>query len=400
VKVVFVNRYFHPDLAPTGRLAAEVAFDLAAAGREVHVVTSRLRYDGPAQPYPAEETIAGVRVHRVWTSSFGRRNLPGRAIDYATFYAGATAKLLRLLSAGDLVIAMTDPPLISACAALAASLRSARTINWQQDIFPEIASELGFHALGPLLRGVRTWSLRRAAMNVAVGERMARRLREIGGSSIQVRVIHNWADGERIRPIASETSALRHTWGAGDSFVAGYCGNMGRVHDLATILAACARLKDDSTILFAFVGGGAKKWEVEEAVRTHALANVRLQPYVDDTHLGDALGACDVHLISLLPRLEGLVVPSKFYGIAAAGRPMIFVGDPEGEIGKLISSHQLGATVRPGDVDGFVAALLEAKRRAPERAAAGERARRAFKTEWDKRHALARWRAVVAAVAP
>ena len=85
MKIVFVNRFFHPDLAPTARYAADVAFDLAAAGREVHAVTSRLAYDGAGPGYAAEESVRGVQVHRVWTTKFGRGLLLGRACDYGSF---------------------------------------------------------------------------------------------------------------------------------------------------------------------------------------------------------------------------------------------------------------------------------------------------------------------------
>lgn len=140
MRVVFVNRFFHPDLAPTGLHAADVAFDLAAAGHEVHAVTSRLAYDGGGPGYAAQETVRGVQVHRVWTTRFGRGSLPGRALDYFSFYLSALFVLARLLNRNGIVVAKTDPPLISVVAALAARLRGARLVNWLQDVFPEAAA--------------------------------------------------------------------------------------------------------------------------------------------------------------------------------------------------------------------------------------------------------------------
>ncbi|MEX2080050.1 MAG: glycosyltransferase family 4 protein, partial [Dehalococcoidia bacterium] len=235
MKVVVVNRFFYPDVAATGQFAADLAFDLAEAGHEVHVVTSRLAYDG-GPGYPAEETVHGVRVNRVWTSRYGRGSLPGRMLDYASFYVSSTWRLLRLLRTGDIVIAMTDPPLLSVCAAWAARWRGARLVNWVQDLFPEVAAALGFPALGGILgvplRAMRDRSLRFAVMNVALGERMAAWLRQRGGEGCKVRVIHNWADGALIRPTELHENRLRSEWALADRFVVGYSGNMGRAHDI------------------------------------------------------------------------------------------------------------------------------------------------------------------------
>jgi colanic acid biosynthesis glycosyl transferase WcaI len=390
VKVVFVNRFFHPDLAPTGQLAADVAFDLAAAGREVHAVTSRIPYDGAGAGYPAEETLRGVRVHRVWTTRFGRGSLPGRALDYASFYVAAAWCLARLVRPGDVVVAKTDPPLISVVAASVARLRGARVVNWVQDLFPEAAVALGFRTLGGLLgaplRAARNWSLRAAALNVVLGERMADRVGALAGHAPgKIRIVHNWADGARIRPVA----------GRQEKFVVGYSGNMGRAHDIETLVAACVRMKDERQVEFVFTGGGQKRILVERAIREHRLENLRLLPYVDESRLGESLGACNVHLVAQLQSAEGLVVPSKFYGIAAAGRPTIFVGDPDGEIARILRAHACGVSVASGDVAGLVAAIRALASDSNGAGDMGKRARTAFEANWDKPIALARWRRLV-----
>lgn len=399
VRVVIVNRFFYPDLAPTGQLAADLAFDLAAIGRDVHVVTSRLAYDG-GSGYKAEETVRGVRVHRVWTSMFGRSSLPGRMFDYLSFYAAATARLLGLLRSGDVVVTLSDPPLLSVFASLAAEWRGARVVNWVQDLFPEAAAVLGFQALngwlGAPLRAARNRTLRAAAVNVALGERMAARMRDcMGPGGSEVRVIHNWADGAVIRPTDPRQSRLRGEWGYTGRFIIGYSGNMGRAHDIETLVAACVALKNDPDIGFVFTGGGAKRSVVQRAIAEHQLDNLRLLPYVDVNRLSESLGACDAHLVSLLPSAEGLIVPSKFYGIAAAARPAIFVGDEQGEVARLLDAHKCGICVSSGDVHGLVSAVRSLSGDLARRQAMGSRAREAFECEWDKPIALARWREVI-----
>ncbi|HLX81373.1 MAG TPA: glycosyltransferase family 4 protein [Burkholderiales bacterium] len=397
MKVVFVNRFFHPDLAPTGLHAADVAFDLAAAGREVHAVTSRLAYDGGGSGYAAEETMRGVQVHRVWTTHFGRGSLAGRVSDYFSFYVFAFFALARLLNQNDIVVAKTDPPLISVFAALAARLRGARLVNWLQDVFPEAAARSGMRLLsgppGAVARGLRDWSVRRAAVNVVLGERMATEVgRLVPGA--RLRVVPNWADGTAVRPMAPEASALRRERGFEGKFVVGYSGNLGRVHDCGTLLAAARLLAGERDVLFSFVGGGFHF----ARLRAAGLANVQVHGYVPEKQLGESLAACDVHLVTLLPAFEGLIVPSKFYGAAAAGRAVIFIGDADGEIARAIAAHGCGVTVPEGDAAGLAAAIVDLRASPEKLRAMGARARAAFEREWDAPIALARWREVIAEV--
>ena len=396
MRIVFVNRFFHPDLAPTARHAADVAFDLAAAGREVHAVTSRLAYDGSGAVYAEVETVRGVRVHRVWTTRFGRGSLAGRALDYFSFYCSAFLALAGMLNRGDIVVAKTDPPLISVAAALAAWLRGARLVNWLQDVFPETAARSGMRLLagplGSIARVLRDWSVRRAVVNVVLGERMAEEVARLVPGA-RLRVVANWADGTAIRPEAPGAGSLRRERGLEGKFVVGYSGNLGRVHDCDTVLAAARLLVGDPGLVFSFIGGGHHF----ARLRTAGLANISLRGYVPEERLGESLAACDVHLVSLLPAFEGLIVPSKFYTAAAAGRAVIFIGEPDGEIARAITAHGCGLVVAPGDAAGLAGAIRELRASPDRLRAMGERARAAFEREWDKPIALARWRKVIAA---
>ena len=398
MKIVFVNRFFHPDLAPTGQYAADVAFDLAAAGHEVHAVTSRLAYDGGGPGYAAQETVRGVQVRRVWTTRFGRGSLTGRAMDYASFYFSALFALAGMLRRCDIVVAKTDPPLISVVAAFAALLRGARLVNWLQDVFPETAARSGMRLLagplGAIARVKRDWSVRRAVVNVVLGERMAAQVARLVPGA-RLRVVPNWADGTAIRPMAPESSALRREWGCEGKFVVGYSGNLGRVHDCETLLAAARLLAAERELVFSFTGGGFHFARLREA----APANVAVRGYVPEELLGESLAACDVHLVTLLPAFEGLIVPSKFYAAAAAGRTVLFIGDPDGEIARAIAAHGCGVSVAAGDAAGLAAAIRDLRAAPDKLRAMGARARAAFEREWDQPIALARWREVISGAA-
>jgi glycosyltransferase involved in cell wall biosynthesis len=345
---------------------------------------------------PACERIDGVEVDRVRTTRFGRDNLLGRAFDYATFYLAAGWRLWRIARAGDVLVAKTDPPLISVVAALVARWRGALLVNWVQDVFPEVAEALGVRALiGPqagLLRWLRNRAFSSAAANVVLGERMAAVVARAGAHVDGIRVIPNWADMEAIRPVAAADNPLRRAWGLEDKFVVCYSGNMGRAHEFDTILDAAERLADKvGAIAFLFIGGGAQRRRVEDEVRRRGLANVQFRPYQDRAGLSFSLGVGDVHLVSQRPEVEGYVFPSKLYGILAAGRPLVFIGDPAGEISALLERECIGAAVRQGDAAGLAGQLLRLAGDPALREAMGARARTLLCERYDKRVAFKAW---------
>jgi glycosyltransferase involved in cell wall biosynthesis len=369
-RVVFVNRYFWPDHSATSQIASDLAFHLASRGWDVHVVTSRQRYDDASARLPAAEVERGVRILRVWSARFGRARLIGRAVDYLSFYASAFFAMRRF-GRDAVVVPMTDPPLIS----VVASLATPRIVNWVQDLFPEVAQALGIRTPSLLAR-LRDWSLRRARVNVVLGTRMA----ALVPKSV---IIHNWADGGLV-PVAHEQNELRAEWGLQDSFVVAYSGNLGRAHEFDTILGATRNLPH---IRFLIIGGGAKL----DSVKASAGANVTFLPYQPREALSRSLSAADVHLVSLQPQLEGLVLPSKFYGALAVGRPVIFIGAADGELARMIREHECGAVVAPGDVERLTNTIAALAADREETAAMGARGREAYLENYAPAHAFARW---------
>ncbi len=366
-RVVFVNRYFHPDHSATSQIASDLAFHLAARGWNVTAITSRQRYDDRNAGLESG-TAHGVRVVRIWSTRFGRGGLPGRAVDYLTFYLSAFFALLRHRRA--IVVAMTDPPLMSILATMAAP----RVINWVQDVFPEVAEALGIRA-PRALHHLRDWSFRRARANVVLGERMAKRVPKAV-------IIHNFADAA-LQPMPRPES---------EHFVVGYSGNLGRAHEFDTILEAMRRLPN---VRFLFTGGGAQL----EAVRRAAGANAEFRPYAPRAELSESLSAADAHFVSLQPALEGLVVPSKFYGVIAVGRPVIFIGARDGEVARMIEQFGCGIVVEPGDISGLAAAIesLRADRQRAEEM--GKRGRAAYEAHFAPHHAFAAWERLLKEVA-
>lgn len=402
-RLVFVNRYFYPDHSATSQMLSDLAFALADQGHEIVVITSRQIYDQPTARLAISENVAGIRVHRVWTTTFGRGWLLGRAIDYLTFYTSAAWQLFRSVSAGDTVIAKTDPPLISVIAAGVARLRGAQLVNWIQDLFPEVAMALGVKSikpLSPVLLRLRDLSLRAARMNVVLGEHMAERVAARGIAHEHIRIIPNWADGNLVRPVAPAVNLLRKTWGLADKFVIGYSGNMGRAHEFWTLIESAWMLRQDPGIAFLFIGAGAQRSWLEEEFRRRDVRNVHFRPYQPREALAQSLSVPDVHVVTLRASLEGLIVPSKYYGIAAAGRAVVHIGDTDGEIARILRAEQCGFTIRSGDVQGL-ADMFQHLVRSPERVQnLGHRARMAFMARFNQPIAVRKWLEALALKGP
>jgi glycosyltransferase involved in cell wall biosynthesis len=269
-------------------------------------------------------------------------------------------------------------------------------------VFPEVAARLGMRWVdgpaGRIATRLRDYSLKAAAANVVVGERMAEYVRGIGNGAANVEVIENWSDSALVGPVPRESNPLRAQWKLEDRFVIGYSGNMGRAHEFDTILDACMLLRDDARFAFLFVGGGRQLESVREEAKRRSLSGVAFQPYQPRESLGQSLSAADVHLVTLQPALEGLIVPSKFYGIAAAGRPTIFIGDLDGEIARLLRRHACGISVRTGDSQGLADAIRDLA--SPSGEAMGRAAREAYLREHDRAHAVRRWAALLERLAP
>ena len=367
-RVLFVNRYFHPDHSATSQIASDLAFHLAARGWEVFAITSRQRYDDARARLASREHVNGVTIVRVWSTRFGRAGLIGRALDYVTFYASAFFAMLR--HRRSIVVAMTDPPLLSVVAALA----SHRVVNWVQDLFPEVATALGIRA-PRILRTLRDWSLRRAKRNVVLGDLMAARVPH----SV---VIHNWADAA-LQPVGQPPH---------ERFIVGYSGNLGRAHEFRTIIEAMQQLDD---VRFVFTGGGAQL----DAVKRAAGERAEFRPYVAREALSASLSEADAHLVTLQPSLEGLIVPSKFYGILAVARPVIFVGARDGELARIIDAHRCGVVVDAGDADGLARAIRTLAGDRDAAAEMGRRGRELYLTRFAPQHAFEAWERVLAEAA-
>jgi glycosyltransferase involved in cell wall biosynthesis len=367
-------------------LLTDLAEGLAAAGHEVVVVTAAHR-EGIAR----EEVRAGVRILRVVNQP---RSRAAKFWAFLLFHPAAALAILRRARRGDAVVVMTDPPLIGVSAGIAALFRGAKLIHWTQDVYPEIAAALTPHRWLRGLSGVRNALWRRATVCVTLGTDMRSLLEEAGVGAERLSVAPNWAPaGIRALP-RGKPSNLRAHWGLRGRFVVAYSGNLGRVHDLTPVLDLAQALRDDA-VSFIFIGSGAGEADLRRGAAERRLTNVSFLPPQPRESLSESLAVADLHLVTLLPGCERLVFPSKLYGIAASGRPLLFIGPADCEVARTVREHDLGLTTTREKVAAAAGEILQLSRRSDswERHAA---AARAFAATHTAETAVARWTALLA----
>jgi protein involved in polysaccharide export with SLBB domain/glycosyltransferase involved in cell wall biosynthesis len=395
--IVFLNRFYWPDVAATAQMLADLAEDLAAAGWSVTVITSRSGYS-TTRPLARGERHNGVDIVRVSGTRFGRGRTIGRALDYVSYMVGALFQLL-LLPRQNLVVAMSDPPLLVALAVLAARIRGGRAVYWVQDLFPELAGRLGVVAPdGSLYRAsaaVARYLHAKCDAVVALGPRMAESMIAAGASPLRTTFVHNWADAAAIRPVPPSENRFMLSHALVGKFVVLYSGNAGRAHCFDAVIEAMRRLRDDPDVLFLFVGGGNKLPEIKAAVKRWRVRNAKFLDYVPRELLAQSLSAASVSLVTEDPDAAGLLVPSKTYGILASGRPVVFVGCERSDVATIVRDACCGTIVAPNDPATLVETIRRLKANPREGIALGRRGREAAEKMYDRRRATSRWASAV-----
>jgi colanic acid biosynthesis glycosyl transferase WcaI len=355
VKIIFTSSYFYPDYSAGSQMLSDLSFYLSKNGFDAAVVTSRRMYDDSGKPLLTHEEFNGVDVHRVWSSRFGRKSYIGRIIDYISLEVSLIIKLFNIIKKGDIVVLMTDPPLLNVISYPLIKFKRGVVVNWLHDLFPEVAVSAGVFAktslINRLITKLRNQVIKGADKNVVIGSKMYSYLVDIGVNNEKITKIENWSDGSAIYSIENKDNCIRNDWGLEDKFVVGYSGNLGRAHDISTILTVIEKLKYESNILFLFVGGGVGLNRIKKHTKENKLNNVMFKSYQDRDLLALSLNVADVHWVTLNPKMEGFIVPSKFYGILAAGKPVIFIGDADGEIARDIKRIGCGECIDIGKSD-------------------------------------------------
>ena len=390
-----LNQYYWPGVEATAQLLAQLC-EALAEDYDVTVVTGHLFEKELAD----EEVRNGVRIVRVRSTAFDRSKLHLRAANYVTYLADST---LRALSGPppDAVLCMTDPPIVGDIGLLAARRFGVPLLVISQDVFPEIAvsvKRLENPVLVGVLRALVGLYLRRADRIVAIGETMRRRLEAKGAPGDRIAVIPNWVDTEEITPQPRDNA-----WAAGKRlvgrFVVMHSGNIGHAQDLDSLLRAATFLRDLDDLLLILIGFGVRHAELRELTRRLELTDVvEFKPYQPRDVLSQSLSSAALHYVGLAKGLSGFVVPSRLYGILAAGRPVLVAADEDSETVRLVREVGCGIVVPPGRPDRVADVLRDAHAGAYDLDELGARGRAYVEREADRLVAFGRYRSLLADV--
>ena len=392
MRLIILNQFFYPDHSATSQLMTDLAESLVERGLEVTALSGRGRYTG-GERLARRDEYRGVRIERAWATSFGKRSTAGRLADYLSFYLGASWRLLRL-PRHDIVMALTTPPLIGLVALAIGRLRRMRVVALVQDVYPDIAVALGrLPARNPmtkLLDSMNRLLLRNSDRIVVLSECMRERVAaKLNPEDLpRIDVIHNWADGEKIKPRAGGENPFADEHKLAGLFVILFSGNLGHVNEFSTVLEAALQLRERPDVVFLFIGEGAKSGEIKKFCEQHGLENVRLLPYQLRETLPYSLTAAHASLVTLKDGLAGLSMPSKTYGIMAAGRAILFVGDRKSDIARIVEQSGCGEVVAAGDSRRLTEIISAWSSEEAKLAEFGRRARSFFEERFDRRGAV------------
>ena len=333
----------------------ELALELVSRGWRVGIATTSTTHS-PADDPP------GMEVRRVQTwLAFTRASLPRRTLSYLSIFPALLRAASALPGKWDYVVTTSDPPLQVLLGSMLQRSAKCRLVQWSQDLYPELAEELGVlrrrGIAATALRAMSDLGLRRSSCVIVPGRCMADRMRERGVSSASIHVVPNWSPARTAAP--ADTTAFRKKHGIREShFVVMYSGNFGLAHSFDSVLHAADYFRSSRPeIRFLLIGGGPRLAEVHADVERLALTNVQFLPLQPREDLSVSLAAADVHLITMRESVAGLVVPSKFYGVVAAGRPCLFVGPRNSEVAQVITESGCGAVVGEFEMDALVTAI-------------------------------------------
>jgi colanic acid biosynthesis glycosyl transferase WcaI len=335
----------------------------------------------------------GVEIVRVPSTSFERSKLFARASNYATYLTLALLGGLRGPKP-DVVLCMTDPPIVADIALVVARRFGVPLVVISQDVFPEIAVELKRLENPAVVRALRflvSLYLRRADRVVAIGETMRTRLEAKGARPDRLRVIPNWVDTSRLRP-HRENNEWAEMGGLDDKFIVMHSGNVGHAQDLDSLVRAATFLRDLDELVLLIIGTGARHAELVALAELLEVDQVRFAYYQPRPWLPQSLSAADIHVVGLAQGLAGYVVPSRLYGILAVGRPVIAAADPESETAQVVAEIGCGIVVPPGRPDLLARAIRDAHDGKYDLDAMGARGREWVEREADRSVAMRKYR--------
>jgi glycosyltransferase involved in cell wall biosynthesis len=384
-RLLFLNRSFYPDLEATGQLLTELC-QAMEEDFEVHVICGNPLYQRIRQRGLINKSHLGkITIWRINNTTLPKRFFLTRVVNLLSYFILCFFWAF-CLPRMDCVIAETDPPLLASIAYIYSRVRRSVFIYYSQDIWPH-AGMVNRRMTNPVLTGIlriaNRFLYQKATRVVVPGRDMKERLeRENNISSHRIEVVENWADPAEISPINKEDNAFLRKHIPEEKFVVMYSGNIGLSQDLENVIHTANYLRDKEDMIFLLIGEGALKEELMRLSSSLRLRNLRFLSYQKKKDLKYSLNAADIHLIPLRKGMRGIIVPSKLYGIMAAGKPFIAAVDDGSEADRVVEQFHCGMVIPPSDAQELEKAVLRAFGNRQKIKEMGKRGRQAFENHY------------------
>lgn len=382
--VTIINQQYPPEVASTGQIFRAMAEHLSRNGVSVTVVTGTPYYPGMAGKCPRREVANGVRVKRLYNTTFPKKSFLGKFLNLFTFELSLFFHCIFCIAKDQVVLVATAPPMAVLCAAVGRFFRRYRVVMTVQDLYPDALAASGMSDRTKftyrLLEGLMRRSMRSCDRVVTISTDMKNHLESHYGLR-DVALIPNLFP-ETIAPVdANEAKATR---GWADRLVVQYSGNFGVAHEFDTLLAAVRLLSDEPGILFQVAGDGRNFGRLRAACEAEKLANIVFEGYAPLDRLESHLGAADISVVILSAAFQHVLLPSKYYGILASGRATLLISGCESDILRDIRSEGVGYAFGHGEGER-IADTLRALAKDPETLRRmGEKARNLYDRRYGK----------------
>ena len=397
-QVVFFTQLYYPDMTTTATIMTDIVEDLASYGMNTEVVCAQPTYLVKSK-LPKVESHNGVSIRRVWSFLFDKNKNIGRILNSTSCFL---SMLPRLFSTGKnaLLVFNTNPALLPLLGLIAHKLRKQRYVILIHDLWPELPAHTGMIKKGGAfyrtIDFLNKLSLKYAGGIVVLSERMKKRiLDKVPEMNDSVHVIHNWADANRLFPVKKENNEMLEALRLHDKKVVMYSGNLGRYQPLEVMIGAAYELRKRKDILFLFAGDGGKKQKIQRMAAVLDLDNIMFIPFQPLDRLAESLSMADAALIGIYPENEGVIMPSKLYGLLAVGKPIICVSDSKSEVVEILNQAKAGLHSSIDDSKELaqkIVALLDSPKMAQE---LGRNGRRYFLEHFERKIIMKQWKDVL-----
>lgn len=360
-KLLIYAHYFYPDVASTGQILAELAEGMIDTF-DITVICVVPSYSGVIEEkYKSKriyiEEYKGIKLVRVRVPEFKKSNKISRIKNLLAYFFNsliATAKIEKQ----DYIYTISQPPILGGVlGVLGKWIKGGKLIYNIQDFNPEQTIAVGYAKNKLLLNTVMAvdkFSCKNSDKVIVVGRDMQETLKNrFNNKKVPSNVfINNWINEKEIYPLDQnhpKIVAFKEKYNLQDKFIIMYSGNIGLYYDLENIIKVIGEFKDREDVVFAFIGDGTVKSKIEEYVTNNNLNNVTFIPYQDKADLIYSLNAADIHWVVNAKGIKGVSVPSKLYGVMAAGKPVLGVLDEGSEARLIVEECNCGVCIEPGN---------------------------------------------------